>query len=214
MNKCMPLSLLLFAIVLSSISVENVSAMGPDNIDNRYGHGGVYPRVGRHINVLPNHHSTIRFHNVPYHYNRGVWYHNSGPGFVVVAPPVGVIAPMLPPYYSTVWYRGIPYYYGNNTYYVWQPQRDGYMVVEPPTALVNQQPTLLSSELYVYPKLGQSKEQQSDDRFECHKWAVQETGYDPSKPQENISNKELSNQREKYQRAIKACLDGKGYSVR
>lgn len=214
MNRYMPLPLILFALVLSNISVGNVLAKGPNQIDNRYQHGVMYPKVGRHINALPAHHSNIRFHNVPYHYNGGVWYHNSGPGFVVVAPPVGIIAPILPPYYTTIWYRGTPYYYGNNTYYVYRPERDGYMVVEPPSEIVTEQPTVLSSELYVYPKLGQSKQQQSDDRFECHTWASQKTGYDPSQPPENMSAKERANKRENYHRAIKACLDGKGYSVR
>lgn len=32
----------------------------------------------------------------------------------------------------------------------------------------------------VYPAQGQSPDQQSRDRYECHMWAVQQTGYDPS----------------------------------
>ncbi len=38
------------------------------------------------------------------------------------------------------------------------------------------------SQLYVYPKQGQSGEQQSKDRFECHNWAVQQSGFDPGNP--------------------------------
>lgn len=37
--------------------------------------------------------------------------------------------------------------------------------------------------LFIYPSKGQSQEQQSRDRYECHTWAVQQTGYDPSNPQ-------------------------------
>lgn len=33
---------------------------------------------------------------------------------------------------------------------------------------------------FVYPKAGQSEQQQSKDRYECHQWAVQQTGFDPS----------------------------------
>jgi hypothetical protein len=36
--------------------------------------------------------------------------------------------------------------------------------------------------LYIYPSKGQSQEQQQKDRYECHAWAVQQTGFDPSKP--------------------------------
>jgi len=34
----------------------------------------------------------------------------------------------------------------------------------------------------VYPAQGQSPEQQSRDRYECHVYAVQQTGVDPSRP--------------------------------
>ena len=36
--------------------------------------------------------------------------------------------------------------------------------------------------LYVYPAKGQSPEQTERDRYECHVWAVQQTGVDPSRP--------------------------------
>jgi len=36
--------------------------------------------------------------------------------------------------------------------------------------------------LYIYPKNGQSDEQQKKDRYECHMWAVQQTGFDPTAP--------------------------------
>jgi YMGG-like Gly-zipper len=36
---------------------------------------------------------------------------------------------------------------------------------------------------YIYPSKGQSAQQQDRDRYECHTWAVQQTGFDPTKPQ-------------------------------
>lgn len=36
---------------------------------------------------------------------------------------------------------------------------------------------------YVYPAKGQSPEQQKKDEYECHTWAVKQTGFDPTKPQ-------------------------------
>jgi len=39
-----------------------------------------------------------------------------------------------------------------------------------------------AKQLYIYPNQGQSAEQQDKDRYECHSWAVQQTGYDPSNP--------------------------------
>ena len=38
-------------------------------------------------------------------------------------------------------------------------------------------------QLFIYPTKGQTQEQQDRDRFECHQWAVQQTGFDPSKQQ-------------------------------
>ena len=42
--------------------------------------------------------------------------------------------------------------------------------------------------LIIYPSKGQSPQQLSRDRYECHTWAVQQTGYDPSNPQMAQSN--------------------------
>ena len=42
----------------------------------------------------------------------------------------------------------------------------------------------VAGDLYIYPKDGQSDEQQKKDRYECHMWAVQQTGYDPTAPQQ------------------------------
>lgn len=40
----------------------------------------------------------------------------------------------------------------------------------------------LADDLFIYPKTGQSEEQQSRDKYECHAWAAKETGFDPSAP--------------------------------
>ncbi|HVS77270.1 MAG TPA: YMGG-like glycine zipper-containing protein [Steroidobacteraceae bacterium] len=37
--------------------------------------------------------------------------------------------------------------------------------------------------VFVYPLKGQSQDLQDRDRYECHNWAVQQTGFDPSAPQ-------------------------------
>jgi hypothetical protein len=40
-----------------------------------------------------------------------------------------------------------------------------------------------AQEPYIYPAKGQSQAQQNKDRYECHTWAAQQTGFDPSNPQ-------------------------------
>lgn len=39
-----------------------------------------------------------------------------------------------------------------------------------------------STQVYFYPKHGQSPEQQDRDRYECYLWAMKQTGFDPSQP--------------------------------
>jgi hypothetical protein len=39
--------------------------------------------------------------------------------------------------------------------------------------------TSASAQQFVYPKNNQTPEQQKQDEFDCHTWAVQQTGYDP-----------------------------------
>ena len=43
-------------------------------------------------------------------------------------------------------------------------------------------PGVSAADLMIYPSKGQSQEQQDKDRFECHGWAVEQTGFDPSRP--------------------------------
>lgn len=37
-----------------------------------------------------------------------------------------------------------------------------------------------ATDLYIYPNDGQSQEKQRLDRFQCHVWAAQQSGFDPS----------------------------------
>jgi hypothetical protein len=45
-----------------------------------------------------------------------------------------------------------------------------------------------AQDIYIYPAKGQSQEQQDRDRYECHSWAVRQTGFDPSRPQTAASD--------------------------
>lgn len=47
--------------------------------------------------------------------------------------------------------------------------------------------------MMIYPAKGQNAEQQQNDEFDCHQWAVQQTGYDPTQaeqaPQQQATQK-------------------------
>jgi hypothetical protein len=110
----------------------------------------------------------------------------------------------------------VPYYYANDTYYVWDDGMRQYEVVQPPadveSAGTTQPP--LSDTLYVYPKNGQSNEQQAKDRFECHQSAAGQSGYDPTNADGGIPPDAAPSNRVDYLRAEAACLDARGYSVK
>ena len=53
--------------------------------------------------------------------------------------------------------------------------------VTPPPRVVAVAPPPPPQRVFVYPAQGQTPEQTSRDRYECHVWAVQQTGVDPSR---------------------------------
>src|SRR3984957_2982697 len=101
-------------------------------LDERHNHGRYYPPMGTVRPALPEGYRPYYRGRDRYYFNGGIWYAPRGPGFVVVRPPPGLVISVLPPYYSTVWFGGVPYYYADNVYYSWQPDQNGYAVVDPP----------------------------------------------------------------------------------
>ena len=128
--------------------------------------------------------------------------------------PWAIAIPYLPFYYQTIWVGGYPYYYADGTYYA--PTADGYMTVNPPQGAVNQVPPSAPSveRLFIYPRKGQSEELQARDRYECHRWAVSQTHYDPTQPYSGVPGTQLNQMRADYQRAMGACFDGRGYTLK
>src|SRR6516225_2120494 len=132
--------------------------------------------------------------------------------------------PVLPIGYVTYWWGGMPYYYWNSLYYTWSPAESGYVVTDPPPAAgtegsaeagagggYEQAPQAnyggSAGDMYVYPRNGQTQEQTDNDRYECHSWAVSQSGFDPTSSQSSGNPAD-------YRRAMVACLDARGYSAR
>jgi hypothetical protein len=187
--------------------------------DARYNHGRYYPAVGTIRPDLPAGYHPYFHGSDRFFFAGGVWYAPRGPGFAVVVPPVGLVIGVLPAYYSTVWFNGVPYYYADNVYYTQAPDQSGYVVTDPPPNADQPAPppdapppSTPQMDLIIYPKNGQSKEQQAADQYECHTWAKSQTGFDPTQPagsgpgDPNIG-------RNNYNRAMSACLQARGYQV-
>lgn len=58
-------------------------------------------------------------------------------------------------------------------------------VVAPPPPRTVAVPAPPPQKVFVYPNNGQSPDQTDRDRYECHVWAVQQTGVDPSRADAN-----------------------------
>lgn len=209
---------------------------GRAHADARF-HDHAFPARGAVFHALPARHYDVVFGRAHYYFAGGVWYAPRGGVFVVVAPPFGVYAPVLPPLYTTVWVAGVPYYYADDVYYVYRGPAIGYEVVAPPDAQVaaappppgppggpppgagpgpgpGPGPAPESHELFIYPKNGQSPDQQAKDQYECHTWASSQTGFDPTAPNGGVAPYQTASKRADYDRAMGACLEGRGYTVK
>lgn len=174
-------------------------------LDQRHSHNHYYPPRGHVAPVLPSGSLSVRHGSGHFFFHGGVWFRPAGPRFIVSVPPIGIVVPILPPTYTTLWVAGVPYYYANGIYYA--PARaQGYTVVAPPadveiTQTVVQAPDPANlPEQIIYPRNGQSVEQMEADRQDCNRWALTQPN-----AQVNASI---------FQRAIAACMDGRGYTVR
>jgi len=173
-----------------------------------------YPRPGHVVNSLPRGHRSVVHHRTTYHVHDGTWYRPAGRHFSVVLPPVGLFVPVLPYAYTTVWFGAVPYYYSSGAYYTRHPQRQGYLVAEPPEEVWVDPLPKVAETLYVYPKHGQDEELQAIDRYECHRWAVDQSHFDPTMPGGNVPASQNAARRSGYERATRACLEARDYSVR
>ena len=77
----------------------------------------------------------------------------------------------------------------------------------PPPVSAPAAPSSVTGDLFVYPRNGQTEAQLTADRRDCNSWGVSQTGSDASKvgdPQSQL----------RFQRAVTACLEARGYTVR
>lgn len=215
------LTLVMFSAIMlfGFIRVADAAERGQSHqefMDSRHNHNHSYPARGQFIERLPRGHRVVAYGRSKYYFHGGVWYRPEGRRFVIIAPPIGLIVPFLPPYYATIWLGGIPYYYANEVYYT--QNAGGYIVVEQPKGEVSMEPAAAGrsseSQIFIYPRQGQNEQKQADDRYECHRFAVGQTGYDPTKPHADLNPAQIAQKRSDYQRASSACLDGRGYTVK
>ena len=67
--------------------------------------------------------------------------------------------------------------------------------------------------VFLYPKNGQSADQQARDRYDCYRFAVAQSGFDPLRTTGSVPAP-ASEQQSDFDRAQGACFEGRGYSNR
>ncbi|HEX4984758.1 MAG TPA: hypothetical protein VFV71_01675 [Burkholderiales bacterium] len=83
-------------------------------------------------------------------------------------------------------------------------------VVPAPATEPERLPPPVAGRWFVYPAKGQSDAQLASDQTECSDWATRRSGYDPDMRYNNHPPSAYND----YGRALSACLEGRGYTVR
>ena len=183
----------------------------PDGHGNGWGPGPQY-RPGQTIDGFPDRYWKVPYRGQDYFYSSGYWYRPHGGRYIVVAPPYGARVEYLPSYAREVWLGGALFFLVADTYYQYLADSREYVVVNPPMAAPAPVPVAPVSggyDVVAYPMYGQGQEQQEQDRYQCHRWAVSQSGFDPATavyaPPGNVTDT--------YRRALGACFSGRGYSI-
>ncbi len=144
--------------------------------------------------------------------NQAEAYHGSGwflPGLIIGS---ALWAWSLAPryYYPPAYYYPPPAYYSPPPPYYYPPPGE---VSQAPTNKDSQAPPM-GGQVFIYPRQGQSQEKLESDRNGCHSWAVGQTGYDPTKMSPSMPLDQRAQKSADFLRAMGACLDARGYSMR
>jgi len=143
-----------------------------------------------------------------YRHGGGGFWHGSWGGY-------GRVYSGLPLLATVLTIGAVTYWVADGVYYRAAPA-GGYVVVPapadaPPAATTA--PQAGDARLFIYPRQSQSAEQQASDEYACHRWAAEQSGFDPVAAG-SAGAAAAPSQRADYRRAQAACLDGRGYTVR
>ncbi|WP_419708427.1 DUF6515 family protein [Pseudomonas sp. NFX224] len=177
----------------------------PSGHGNGWGPGPQY-RPGHVIDRFPDRDYRVPYGGRDYFYSGGYWYRPQGPRYVVVQPPRGIRIQYLPDYAREVWIGGSLLFLAAGSYYAYQETTQDYVVVEPPGQPLA---TGNSYDVEAYPANGQSPDQINQDGYDCYRWAVEQSGFDPRvdtyQPDPTVV--------QTYRQAQGGCLSSRGYRV-
>ena len=182
----------------------------PDGHGNGWGPGPQY-RPGYVVDRFPDRNYRVPYRGQDYFFSGGYWYRPQGPRYVVVAPPYGIRVHYLPDYAREVWVGGSLLFLAAGAYYAYEQSTQQYVVVQPPTQVPAPQPAPQGNgyDVVAYPANGQSPAQVQQDGYDCYRWAVQQSGFDP----QAVTYAPDPAVVQTYRQAQGNCLSSRGYQV-
>lgn len=90
------------------------------------------PVVGHVVRTLPRGYVRLSVGGFPYFYYGGVFYHHRPSGYEVVGAPAGSTISSVPEEATLITVGSNTYSYFEGAFYIWDPDEDAYVVVEPP----------------------------------------------------------------------------------
>lgn len=182
----------------------------PNGHGNGWGPGPQY-RPGVVIDRFPDREYRVPYRGQDYFYSGGYWYRPQGPRYVVVTPPRGIRVSYLPDYAREVWIGSSLFFLAAGAYYLYQEDSQQYVVVDPPVASAPAQPQQTGNgyDVEAYPANGQSQAQIDQDRYDCYRYAVQQSNFDPA----TVTYAPDASVVQIYRQAEGGCLSSRGYQV-
>ena len=178
------------------------------------------------IRDLPHGAVLVNYAGMTYHFADGVWFEPRGPAYLVVEPPIGMIVSTLPQFMTALNTGNEIILYGNDTFYRPRPDIGGYEVVNDPIDSPPQQAPAADAAAIASAApmpvaaaapapapspapapAAKSPDQPARDQYECYRFAVSQTGFDPMR----ANSAQAATQKSSYERAHSACLEGRGY---
>ena len=182
----------------------------PDGHGNGWGPGPQY-RPGYTVDRFPDRNYRVPYRGQDYFFSGGYWYRPQGPRYVVVTPPYGIRVQYLPDYAREVWVGSALFFLAAGAYYSYESSSQQYVVVQPPTQVPAPQPAPQGNgyDVVAYPANGQSPAQVQQDGYDCYRWAVQQSGFDP----QQVTYAPDPAVVQTYRQAQGNCLSSRGYQV-
>ena len=182
----------------------------PSGHGNGWGPGPQY-RPGYMVDRFPDRNYRVPYRGQDYFFSGGYWYRPQGPRYVVVTPPYGIRVQYLPDYAREVWVGSALFFLAAGSYYTYENATQQYVVVQPPTEVPTPQPAPQGNgyDVVAYPANGQSPAQVQQDGYDCYRWAVQQSGFDPR----TVTYAPDPAVVQTYRQAQGNCLSSRGYQV-